>query len=134
VLFVLVTITVIGCGQQKTYTVKVSGNVTLDGNPIDTGAIQFFETDGSQPTGGGIITGGTYIADVPPGKKKVLVFGLKVVGQEPEYPGDPKSKMQDITEASTPGEYNVAELTTLEADISGETKDLNFDLSSKFKK
>jgi hypothetical protein len=134
VLFVLTTFVMSGCGAKTTLTVKVSGSVTLDGKPIDTGGIQFIEADGSQPTGGGTITNGTYIADVPPGKKKVLVFGLKVVGQEPEYLGDPNSKMRDKTEPATPGEYNVGELTPLKADIPGETKGLDFDLSSKFKK
>ncbi|MDR1960341.1 MAG: hypothetical protein LBQ54_15120 [Planctomycetaceae bacterium] len=134
VLFVLAALVMTGCGPETVRTVKVSGNVTLDGKPVDRGAIQFIEADGSRPTGGGVITNGTYTADVPPGKKKVLVFGLKVTGQEPLYLGDPNSPMRDKTEPMTPGGYNVAELTPLEAEIPSETKDLNFDLSSKFKK
>jgi hypothetical protein len=122
-----------GCTPPKTETVKVTGKITLDGKPIEQGAIKFIAADGSTPAGGGSISNGTYLAEVPPGKKKVLVNGQKVVGKEPLYKDMPDSPTRDKLERTTPLIYNNQEASPLEAEISGETKDLDFDLNSKIR-
>ncbi|MDR1925244.1 MAG: hypothetical protein LBQ66_12815 [Planctomycetaceae bacterium] len=130
VLFVLFFVGVFGCSPKTTTTFKITGSITIDGKPIEQGSIQFAAVDGATPIGGGSISNGTYIANVPLGKKKVLVLGTKLAGQEAMYEDVPDSPMQDKYEQVTPSAYNSFEETPLDADISGTTKDLNFDLSS----
>ena len=122
-----------GCGAPKTKTFKVTGKITIDGQPIEQGAIKFMAVDGATPVGGGSIKNGTYFAEVPPGQKKVLVNGQKVVGTEPLYKDMPDSPTRDKLDRTTPLIYNNQEATPLTADIKGETKDLDFDLDSKIK-
>jgi len=122
-----------GCGPPKTNTVKVSGKIMIDGNPIEQGAIKFIAIDGATPVGGGTISNGTYFAEVPPGKKKVLVNGQKVVGKEPLYKDIPDSPTRDKLERTTPLVYNNQEASPLTAEIQGETKNLDFDLDSKIR-
>ncbi len=130
---VLFTLLLPGCSPPKTETVKVTGKITIDGNPIEQGAIKFMAVDGATPVGGGSISNGVYLAEVPPGKKKVLVNGQKVVGKEPLYKDMPDSPTRDKLVRTTPLAYNNQDATPLEADITGETKDLDFDLNSKIK-
>jgi len=132
-LMILFSFLLPGCGPPKTNTVKVTGKITIDGNPIEQGAIKFIAVDGATPGGGGTISNGTYYAEVPPGKKKVLVNGQKVVGKEPLYKDMPNSPTRDKLEATTPLVYNNQEASPLEADIKGETKNLDFDLDSKIR-
>ena len=89
--------------------------------------------EGETPVGGGSIKNGTYLAEVPPGQKKVLVNGQKVVGTEPLYKDMANSPTRDKLERTTPLIYNNQEATPLTADIKGETKDLDFDLDSKIR-
>src|SRR5690606_23516172 len=84
----------VGCSSGKGFEeFDVSGAATIDGEPIPTGTITFVAADGKTPTGGGVIKDGRYVAKVPPGEKKVLIVGNKLVGQEPEYQGVPDSPM-----------------------------------------
>ena len=132
-LLAIVVILLPGCGPPKTKTVKVTGKITVDGNPIEMGTISFHAVDGEVVSGGGVIANGIYEAEVPPGKKKVLVVGQKVSGTEPLYKDMPDSPTRDTYQLLTPFEYNHKETTPLEAEITGATKDLNFDVDSKFK-
>jgi len=121
-----------GCGKPTVHTVEVKGKVTLDGKPLESGSIKFIAANGETPSGGGFITnGGSYVAQVPPGKKKVLVISHKVVGQVPEYEGVPNSPMQEKYIPITPRLYNAAHRTPLEADINdGIQENLDFKLVS----
>jgi hypothetical protein len=120
---------VAGCSSAKKDEVEVTGSVTIDGQPVPQGTVQFVAADGKTPTGGGVIKDGQYVAKVPPGEKKVLVLGTKVVGQEPEYPGDPNSTMRDKIETVTPPQYNAAHLTPLKATISESQAGVDFKLT-----
>ncbi|MCL2349181.1 MAG: hypothetical protein FWC50_13100 [Planctomycetaceae bacterium] len=121
-----------GCWAKKLSTYTVTGKVTVDGEPIEKGAIMFAPVDGQTAMGGGAIINGNYTAEVPPGKKKVLVSGGKVTGKEPLYK-IADSPMRDKLVSVTPMQYNHQTTTNLEAEISGKTENLDFDLSSKFK-
>ncbi|EAQ82285.1 hypothetical protein [Blastopirellula marina] len=123
----------IGCSSgTKSNEVKVSGKVTIDGQPIEIGSVSFVSADGATPTGGGNIKDGTYVAFVAPGEKKVLVLGNKLVGKEKLY-DTPDSPTRDKYEKVTPPEYNAFELTPLTASISGAQDDLDFELLKKVK-
>jgi len=121
-----------GCNKNKVDTIRVTGTVTLDGQPVEQGAIKFYAEDGQSPGGGGSIKDGTYVANVPPGKKKVLINGQKVVGTEKLY-DTPDSPTRDKLEQITPPIYNSLYNSPLTADVSKETKELNFELDSKAK-
>lgn len=134
ILLALVALTIsTGCGK-KTDELEVSGKVTIDGEPIETGTINFVAADGVAPTGGGVIKDGVYTAKVLPGEKKVLVLGNKLVGQEPEYKDVPDSPMRDKYEMVTPEAYNAAHLTPLTATVSESQESLDFDLTKTLKK
>lgn len=121
-----------GCGESVT-EITVSGKVTVDGEPIPTGAINFVDPAGIIPTGGGVIKDGSYTAQVQPGEKVVMVLGNKLIGQEPLYEGVADSPMRDKYEMVTPEAYNAAHLSPLKATISESQEDLNFELDSKLK-
>jgi hypothetical protein len=56
---------------------SVSGVVTYDGKPVESGEITFTPADGKGPTAGGKIEAGKYsVADVHPGSKIVQVTSL----------------------------------------------------------
>src|SRR5258708_7222191 len=60
----LVIATCFGCGKKGPQRAAVSGHVTLDGQPINEGVIQFLPVEGTiGPETGGIITNGQY--DIP---------------------------------------------------------------------
>ena len=128
----LAVISTSGCGSKSDFA-TVSGKVTIDGEPIGSGSIQFISADGATPTGGGTIKDGEYTAQVPPGDKVVLVVGSKVVGQEPLYKEMPDSPMREKLETLTPEAYNAAHLTPLKATITDSQEGLDFTLSKSFK-
>ena len=67
--------------------VTLSGNVTLNGVPVEAGEIRFEPRDGKGATAGAVIADGTYTAIVPCGAKTVHISGLKKVGEHAAYPG-----------------------------------------------
>lgn len=119
----------IGCAEQSD-EVEVSGNITIDGEPISQGTISFVAVDGIAATGGGVIKDGVYTARVLPGEKSVMVLGNKLVGTEPLYEGVPDSPTRNKYETVTPPAYNAAHLTPLKATITEPQDDLDFELTS----
>jgi hypothetical protein len=66
-----------GCGPS---TGTVSGQVTFDGNPVESGHILFTPADGKGKDTGAPIAAGRYLATgLPPGPKIVKVIGVKKV-------------------------------------------------------
>jgi hypothetical protein len=118
-----------GCSDDGKDEVEVSGRVTMDGEPVPQGTITFLSLDGSTPTGGGVITDGSYTAKVPVGAKKVTVLGNKIIGTEPSLKGVPDSAPRNKYQMVTPLEYNAASVTPLRADITGPQEGLDFALT-----
>ena len=71
-----------GCGSGPPLG-TVSGRITLDGQPIAQGNLQFVPQDASQgPTTGTPIVDGRYVAEaVPRGKLRVLPTAIKETGK-----------------------------------------------------
>ena len=128
----ILVVAMIGCGGKKVDSIRVTGKVTIDGKPVEQGAIKFYAEDGQTPGGGGTINDGTYVANVPPCKKKVLINGQKVVGTEKLY-NTPDSPTRDKLEQTTPPIYNSKYKSPLTADITKDTKEIDFELDSKAK-
>lgn len=115
---------------------KVSGTITLNGQPLESGSIQFqpaadADAAGAVSGGGALISSGRYAIErdkgLTPGKYKVLIFshaGTEVDESEP--PGESVAQTKVPTER-IPREYN--EATTLTAQVSKEKENiLNYDL------
>src|SRR5690242_12330388 len=63
----------------------VTGDVTLDGQPVKDGHVLFVPLDGNGQTGGSPVREGKFKAEVPVGKMKVELHGNKVVGKRKAY-------------------------------------------------
>jgi hypothetical protein len=126
----LLLLFLVGCGGggsgPETFT--VSGNVSLDGKPIEKGTISFVPADGKGPTAGAVIKDGAYTAKVTAGSKKVTIVAPKVVGTRKLYDTPDSPTTEEIKE-SIPAKYNSK--TTLTANIQGDASDQNFPLKSK---
>lgn len=100
-------VTLVGCGRASgPQTAVVSGKITLNGAPLESGQINFVPGDGVGAPAGAKISGGNYKADVPLGAKRVEIRAPKVVGQKDAYEGDPNSPKIDLIEEMIPPRYN----------------------------
>lgn len=129
----LLLISFIGCGRPKT-TATVSGVISLDGEPLKSGAISFYPISGgssmaAQSAGATIDKGGRYRTEILPGRFRVEISSSRPVGQRKRYEDLPDSPMDDILEEVVPAAYNTA--STLTRNISLDTKTLDFVLQSK---
>jgi len=115
------SVLVVGCGGPT--PVDVTGNVTLDGQPLSEGDIIFEAADGKVTPGAGPIKEGKFAIKALPGAKKVKINASK--------PAKPDPVMGTIPgESIIPEQYNVK--TKLTADVQkGQPNDFTFDLKSK---
>jgi hypothetical protein len=107
---------------------QVSGTVTLDGNAIESGQIQFSPVDGKTKTAGGPIKDGQYSVGVPVGLMKVSISAPKVVGKKKIY-DTPDSPEMPITKEALPAHYN--EKTELQFEVKPGSQTKDFPLTSK---
>jgi hypothetical protein len=114
-----------GCGPSDGM-VQVSGTVSLDGQPLDKGAITFTPTDGKSPTAGATIEAGKYTTRVPKGTSKVSITSPKEVGKRKLY-NTPDSPETPIIEERIPAKYN--QTTELTREINGDAT-LDFELKT----
>jgi hypothetical protein len=118
-----------GCsGGARTGT--VSGNVTVDGQPLADGTISFNPIDGNTPTSGGKITNGSYSVEVPTGAQKIIISAQKVTGSRAAYEGDPNSPRINITAEILPKKYSEAATTELTLDVKRGSNKKDFTLST----
>lgn len=118
-----------GCGRAKgPVTAVVTGKVTLNGESLADGSINFLPADGNGVTSGAKIVNGTYRADVPPGPKRVEIRSTKVVGQKVAYEGDPNSPKYDIVEERIPDKYNAN--SELKASVNAGSNKADFPLEA----
>jgi hypothetical protein len=117
----------VGCGGSAGEAV-VTGDVKVDGQPLDKGTIRFVATDGGAPTAEADIAAGKFTAAVEPGAKRVEIQAPKVTGRRKMY-DTPESPTVDIVGESLPPRYNAdSELTMTVAE--GE-QEKSFDLTTK---
>ena len=121
-----------GCGSsdQESPRVQLSGIVTLDGTPLESGQITFIPKDGKlQPTGAGISAGGTFSAAVAPGAMQVEIRSPKVTGTRKAY-DTPDSPLIDITVEQIPSRYNTKSELSIDV-VKGQNNDkVKFELKS----
>jgi hypothetical protein len=105
----------------------VNGDVTLDGQPLQKGYVQFSPVDGQGQTAGAMIEGGKFSGQVSIGKMKVELHATKVVGKRKAY-DTPESPWEDEVAEILPPRYNFQSNLTL--DVKSGTQDVKYDLKT----
>jgi len=108
----------------------LSGDVTLNGQPVDGGTITLLAPGGGkQRNVAGDINGGRYTltaaAGLAPGTYKVEIFWHQKTGRKLPNPNDIGTFVEEAKQV-VPTQYNVA--TTLTAEVKSGSNTLNFDL------
>ena len=93
-----------GC-TKKTKGNKLTGTVTLDGEPLKEGVISFLDKATNEPDSAAI-SDGKYTANLLPGEKTVKITAQRVSGQSPRDPRDPGAGMDDVFEQYIHENYN----------------------------
>jgi hypothetical protein len=114
-----------GCGGKST---TVSGEVTLDGQPLADGLITYVPLDGKTPNAAAKIQQGKYRTKATPGAMKVQITQAMVTGKRKAY-DTPDSPMIDVLGERLPARYNAS--TELKADLTPGSNTLNWELKSK---
>jgi hypothetical protein len=71
-----------GCAKKP---VQITGQVTYEGAPVQSGYISFIPVEGTGASSGGPIKGGRYkVEDVPPGLKRVEIRAGAEVAAMPD--------------------------------------------------
>jgi hypothetical protein len=122
-----------GCGQGGDALPRepVSGKVTLDGRPLDSGEITFVPTSGTGPAVGGKIQDGSYSiprADGPiPGPHRVSIYSAKPTGKKIKDETD-SNVLYDERAETIPERYNAR--SDLKAEIrAGERNRFDYELA-----
>jgi hypothetical protein len=123
-----------GCGPSGPQRAEVSGIVTLDGQPVKEGSINFFPTDGNKgPEAGGEIKDGKY--HIPRAQGPVLGANrveLRSFQKSGRRIQDPTAKQGTLTEEITnvfPPQYNSE--STLVKEIQQGKNDISFEIKSQ---
>jgi hypothetical protein len=127
-LIAAVFVVTVGCSSDEVAKGTVTGEVTLDGQPLKTGLIRFVPADGKTPTADATITDGKFSAVVPLGEKKVEINAPKVVGKLKMY-DTPDSPVVEQTKDMIPQQYNVRSTLTLTVQKGSQEK--KFELKSR---
>ena len=119
-----------GCSGKGVQTGTVSGTVTLDGQPLADGTINFNSLDGNTPTSGGKITNGSFSVAVPRGLQKVMISSPVVKSSRKAYENDPNSPLVNEYKESLPVKYTNPFETPLSVDVNASSVKQDFALSS----
>jgi hypothetical protein len=115
-----------GC-TKKTERGTVSGDVTLDGQPLKSGVIHFEPVDGKASPADAVIADGKFKVEMPPGDKRVSISAPKVTGKRKSYDA-PDSPTVDIIQELLPARYNAQSDLTLAVAAGSQQK--NYDLKT----
>ncbi len=110
-----------GCGgTDGPVTYPISGSVTLDGKPLETGEI-LFRSEGAVATFAGTISAGKYSLSATAGKMRVEISSTQIVpgkqGQRGGTPGDPISESNTALVYKEAISANYNKESTLTADV-----------------
>jgi len=108
-----------GCGDAGPSRMEISGMVTLDGEPLDQGSIDFRDTAGELPSSGAMISAGAY--HIPhekgllPGRYQVSIDSAATDGQT----ASPTEYSMSIPVSRIPLKYNGKSELTAEVSETG---------------
>lgn len=124
-LFALVGLT--GCnGDAPKGT--VNGTVTLDGQPLNDGTVNFDPVDGKSQTASANIKDGKFTASVPLHTMKVSFSAPKILGKKKMY-DTPDSPTVDEVGELIPEKYNVK--SELKITVKSGIQEEKYDLTTK---
>jgi hypothetical protein len=113
-----------GAGHNGHPTARLEGQVTVDGQPIHNGRIQFFPIRGGGQPCDSEINDGHYLAElVPNGKVRVVFTSVKETGKMIHEPGHTFPELVSII----PEQYQ----SGIEIDVDGDNPKQDFKLVSK---
>lgn len=114
-----------GCGGSPS---TVSGTVTLDGTPVEKGAVKFVRPSGGTPVVA-VVASGKFETKLAPGPYKVAVYATKAAGTRTQKSFDGKEMVIELTEEIIPEQYNSKSELTEEVKSGAHT--VTLDLHSK---
>ena len=129
---VVLMLMIAGCtGSGGPERAAVSGDVSVNGDPVEDGTISFVPTGTTKgPSTGGDISGGKYslAADKGPvvGTQRVEIRAYRKTGRKLP-PKPPNNSETDEMEPYIPARYNTQSMLTVEID-SGKNEGTNFKL------
>lgn len=122
-----------GCGRRSD-RLEVSGNVTLDGAPLDGGSIRFTSMGGTQISSGASIQQGEYHIPqeqgLTPGKYHVEVTSPDVNAKPVMVPVAPGGRGIPVQPDRIPPQYNINSKETVEVSSDGDNH-FTFDIKSR---
>jgi len=132
----LIAVLLLSAGCSKNLA-EVSGTVTLDGQPVEEGSINFIPIEGNTGAGAGaIITKGRYhIASekgVSPGKNRVEIRAFKNSGKRMIDPTGAPGAMTEERVPAFPPEYN--DQSTLVREVKAGSNTFDFEAQTKKEK
>lgn len=130
-LFALVAISAIGCGGSP-YNADVSGQVTLDGQPIGPGVVTFAPVEGtSNPAVGAIDENGNYRLMTKHEKGlNAGTYSVAVQVYEPEEPVPAGQRSTQTPEPLVPQKYLRTETSGIKQDVAEGTQTIDLALNS----
>jgi hypothetical protein len=123
-----------GCGDNPLGRRALSGSVTLDGSPLESGNIEFAPLDAASVSSGANIQQGRFdvpeLQGVPPGKYRVRIFAAQAAGapRTPEEAAIPTGHRPG--ESLVAARFNTASELVAEVTESGRNE-FNFEVSSQ---
>lgn len=128
-LFSFSLLVLLGCGgSDGPQRYEVSGEVTLQGKPLENGTIEFDPQDDPKIPGGAVIEKGRYTISaekgLPAGKYVVRIYATDQQGGEvEEAPGESRVLAKELI----PAEYNTESTKTVEITADSE-REFNFSI------
>jgi hypothetical protein len=117
-----------GCGPAAPTTVKVSGTVTLDANPMPDGDV-FFKGDESK-NATFKISNGAFSGDCQPGNYRVEIMAYKEEARQPDATGYAPPTGSSNKVNYIPAEFNSNSTLKAEVKTAG-PNDFKFEVKSK---
>jgi len=103
-----------GCSGGGDGLFQCTGEVTLDGQRLSDGTIEFRPADARGPTAGALIKDGKFEVRMAPGTKVVVIEAFRTTGQQHADPKDPESPLVPILKKISLPEYSEASQTTID--------------------
>ncbi len=133
-LCILIVLAFIGCNKTDANRSVVTGEVKLDGKPLERGSILFTPIDGTKGSvAGGQIENGRYrlSADKGPaiGRNRVEIRSIRKTGKMVQKPLAPQGQMIEESVEAIPPRFNSA--STLKTDLQPGENAINFEVVSK---
>lgn len=127
---VLLVSGLVGCGSSSDgpQLISVSGQVMLNGEPLQSGSILFKDPEGKSRSYFATIEDGTYQTKIETGKRRVEVSAIRSVPGK-MVPNAEGNGMEPASEQYLPAEYNKLSTLEIEVDRNGEN-DFDFELNS----